>query len=345
MYQRQNGPTGLSLLDRYFLRPCGSFDLDGIDTNFNSLTYTKYYELFRLSDIQAHNINRANHYIERIGPVGSARKLVIRRLHKDHVTKIQLTNPSHKERFYLAALLKHRPMWDWADTTIVNDEEQGSFQQAACELGLFALQSEAEAAICEGIEKLLTPHQLRNLFVWMLLDGQVIAPMDVWNRYVDNFSQDHMLRFQSNPNLAIEHTLSDINLRLEEHGKSLEDFGLPVPTQHSSEIVHELEKWAPEQDSLATRASFKINQMNHEQLSFFHDLFNAINHRLPYTPFISGGAGRGKSFVIEAALDLLRSKGFIAIATATSAFAAQIYPGGKTAHSVFKVSLFSCICI
>jgi len=56
-------------------------------------------------------------------------------------------------------------------------------------------------------------------------------------------------------------------------------------------------------------------------------------------PFIASSAGHGKSFAIEAALDLLRSKGLIAIATATSAFAAQIYPGGKTAHSVFKVCL------
>ena len=125
--------------------------------------------------------------------MGSTQKLVIRRSHKDHVTKIQLTNPSHKECFYLAALLKHRPMWDWADTTIVNGEEQGSFQQAACELGLFALISEAEAAIREGIDKLLTPHQLRNLFVWMLLDGQVVTPMELWTQFIDNFSQDHML--------------------------------------------------------------------------------------------------------------------------------------------------------
>ena len=134
-------------MDCYFLRPNGSFDLDGVDTSFQSVTYTKYYELFRLSDIQPNLLNRPNHFLERAGPMGSSQKLVIRRLHKEHVTKIQLTNPSNKERFYLAALLKHRPMWDWADTTIVNEEEQGSFQQAACELGLFALESEAEAAI------------------------------------------------------------------------------------------------------------------------------------------------------------------------------------------------------
>ena len=339
MYQRSNAPTGLSLLDRYFLRPCGSFDLEGIVTDFKTLSYTKYYELFRLADMRPLLINTPNHYVERPGPIGSARKLVIRRSHKIHVTKIELTNPSHKERFYLAALLKHRPMWDWADTTLVNGEEQGSFQQAACELGLFAMESEAQAAIQEGIEKLLTPHQLRNLFVWMLLDGQVLAPIDLWSQFQDNFSQDYILRYGSVAE-ACNHTLSDLSQRLEEHGKSLDDFGLPVPTEHSSEVIHELNKWSTEQHALATRARMKINQMNYEQQSFFEDLMNAIDNNVPFTPFIAGGAGRGKSFAIEAALDLLRSKGLIAIATATSAFAAQIYPGGKTAHSLFKVSDF-----
>ena len=79
-------------------------------------------------------------------------------------------------------------MWDWSDTTLVNGEEQGSFQQAACKLGLFALESEVEAAIHEGIEKLLTPPQLRNLLVWMLLDGQVLTPLDLWMCYLDHFS-------------------------------------------------------------------------------------------------------------------------------------------------------------
>ena len=72
---------------------------------------------------------------------------------------------------------------------------------------------------------------------------------------------------------------------------------------------------------------------------FFNDLIHAINNNLPFTPFITGGAGHKKSFAIETTLDLVRSHGKIAIATATSAFAAQIYPGGKTAHSVFKVCI------
>ena len=339
VYQQRNRPPGLSLLDRYFLRPSGSFIHNNIVTEFKALTYCKYFELFRLADMRPNLIGQPNHYIERAGPIGSARKLVILRSRDIHITKIELTNPSQKERFYLAALLNHRPMWDWADATLVNGVEQGSYQQAACELGLFATESEAEAAIREGIEKLLTPPQLRNLFIWLLLDGQVAAPLDLWSQFRESFARDHFYRSGNNYDVAFNKTLCDLNHLLDEHGKSLVDFGLPEPTEHGSEVIHELEKWAPHLQVLAFRAQQKINQFNIEQHSFYHDLIQAIDNNLPFTPFIAGGAGRGKSFAVEAALDFIRSRGQIAIATATSAFAAQIYPGGKTAHSVFKVRL------
>ena len=52
VYQQRHRPPGLSLLDRYFLRPSGSFLLNNVSIEFKSLTYCKYYELFRLSDMQ-----------------------------------------------------------------------------------------------------------------------------------------------------------------------------------------------------------------------------------------------------------------------------------------------------
>ena len=97
VYQQQNGPPGLSLLDHYFLRPSGSFKDNGLLIEFQSLSYTKYYELFRFSDMRPQLINHPNHFLERPGPVGSARKLVIHRSNKVHITKIKLTNPSNKE--------------------------------------------------------------------------------------------------------------------------------------------------------------------------------------------------------------------------------------------------------
>jgi len=289
--------------------------------------------------MQLNLIGLPNHYLECPGPLGSACKLVILCLHDDHITKIELTNPSNKEHFYLAALLKHQLMWQWEDATIVNGLEQGSYQQAASELGLFATESEAEAAIHEGIKKLLTPPQLRNLFIWMLLDGQVVGLLEIWNQFFHQFAQDHLLCCGQSINLAFNKTLGDLNHLLKEHGKFLEDFSLPQPTNHRSEVLHELEKWAPECQLLVSHAMMKINRMNAEQLHFFNDLLHAIENQHPFMPFVAGGAGCGKSFTVKAALDLIRSRGLIRIATATSTFAAQVYPGGKTAHSVFKVLL------
>ncbi|XP_019231863.1 PREDICTED: uncharacterized protein LOC109212652 [Nicotiana attenuata] len=63
--------------------------------------------------------------------------------------------------------------------------------------------------------------------------------------------------------------------------------------------------------------------------------------------FIDGPGGTGKTFLYHALLATVRSKGYIALATATSGVAASILPGGRTAHSRFKIPIdldenFSC---
>ncbi|XP_069149282.1 uncharacterized protein [Solanum lycopersicum] len=53
--------------------------------------------------------------------------------------------------------------------------------------------------------------------------------------------------------------------------------------------------------------------------------------------FIDGPGGTGKTFLYRALLVVVRTKGFIALATASSGVAASILPGGRTAHSRFKI--------
>ena len=57
--------------------------------------------------------------------------------------------------------------------------------------------------------------------------------------------------------------------------------------------------------------------------------------------FIDGRAGRGKTFLINALCYYLHSRSLIVLATATSAFAAQLHPGGRTTHSTYKVRFIS----
>jgi ATP-dependent DNA helicase PIF1 len=54
---------------------------------------------------------------------------------------------------------------------------------------------------------------------------------------------------------------------------------------------------------------------------------------------VDGPGGTGKTYLYRVLLTMLRSQGKIAVATATSSVAASIMPGGRTAHSRFKIPL------
>ncbi|CAI9266057.1 unnamed protein product [Lactuca saligna] len=54
---------------------------------------------------------------------------------------------------------------------------------------------------------------------------------------------------------------------------------------------------------------------------------------------IAQQSGIGKTFLYRALLAKIRSKGHIALATATSGIAASLLPGGRTAHSRYKIPL------
>ena len=88
---------------------------------------------------------------------------------------------------------------------------------------------------------------------------------------------------------------------------------------------------------LAARAQAAIARFNGEQGDIFNMVVNAVLSNLPLLLFIDGKAGRGKTFLVNAICDHLRSLGRIVLPTATSGYAAQLYPGGRTTHSTFKV--------
>eukprot|EP00267_Zea_mays_P047682 XP_020400166.1 uncharacterized protein LOC103638314 [Zea mays] len=55
--------------------------------------------------------------------------------------------------------------------------------------------------------------------------------------------------------------------------------------------------------------------------------------------FVDGPGGTGKTYLYRVLLATLRGQGKIVVATATSGVAASIMPGGRTAHSRFKIPL------
>ena len=91
---------------------------------------------------------------------------------------------------------------------------------------------------------------------------------------------------------------------------------------------------------LAEESLRAASTMTFEQLMLYQDVISAVDHGRSMAVFLDGKAGTGKTHVIKAICSHLRSLQNIVIATATSAFAAQLYDGGRTVHSAFKVTTY-----
>jgi hypothetical protein len=106
-YHRSTNSSVLSQLNRYFLRPTGSFTTDGTVRHFDDLTYAEYYTLFRLAKNAP---SKALYFLEQPNDTGSPRMHVTMRSGAhSHVTRIHAVRPSQGELFYLRTILQNQP--------------------------------------------------------------------------------------------------------------------------------------------------------------------------------------------------------------------------------------------
>src|ERR1700730_8146953 len=202
---------------------------------------------------------------------------------------------------------------------------------------LFAHENEAEYAMHDAITMLHTPHQLRVLFVHLLVNECIPMPIVFWDKFQTDLALDFTLRLGGVLSLGIQHAAEELATLLDEYGQTLSDYGLPQPTRQVSEVEHELLTWSSPSAELASATA----SLNHEQRHINEVVTSAIMEKRPLLAFIDGKAGRGKTFLVNVLCQSVRASGGIAMATATSAFAAQLYPGGRTTHSALKVSFTS----
>ena len=82
-----------------------------------------------------------------------------------------------------------------------------------------------------------------------------------------------------------------------------------------------------------------IEKLNNDQRVAYETIMIVIDRKESMIFFVDGPGGTGKKFLYRTILATLRNAGHIAIATATSGIAATLLPGGRTAHSRFKIPL------
>ncbi|XP_022862674.1 ATP-dependent DNA helicase PIF4-like [Olea europaea var. sylvestris] len=82
-----------------------------------------------------------------------------------------------------------------------------------------------------------------------------------------------------------------------------------------------------------------VEKFNKEQRFAYDKVMEKVKNDSSGTFFIDGPGGTGKTFLYKALLTAVRGQYFIALATASSGVAASLLPGGRTAHSKFKIPL------
>nr|GEW40244.1 hypothetical protein [Tanacetum cinerariifolium] len=79
--------------------------------------------------------------------------------------------------------------------------------------------------------------------------------------------------------------------------------------------------------------------LNSDQRDAYDEILRHVDNDIPGVFFIDGPRGTRKKFLYKAFLAKVRSRGLIALATASSGVAANNMPGGRTSHSRFKIPI------
>ncbi|KAI0754118.1 PIF1-like helicase-domain-containing protein, partial [Daedaleopsis nitida] len=125
------------------------------------------------------------------------------------------------------------------------------------------------------------------------------------------------------------------------HGSSLQDHaGMPLPT-HDWEarvenplIAEQLDYDIAEERRLA---SIRIPELNRDQRQAFDRIVNSVINHLGEIYFLDGPGGTGKTFLYRTICNKLRGEMYIVLCVSSSGLSALLLPGGRTAHSMFKI--------
>lgn len=137
--------------------------------------------------------------------------------------------------------------------------------------------------------------------------------------------------------------LIEIDALLRSIGKSLKDFPLlPRPPSNFLDLdINNLiiEETSYDKAQLANQHNNLFSQCNDEQKNVFHAVMERVNQKQGGLLFVYGSGGCGKTFLWRTIISKLRSEGKIVLPVASSGIAATLLPGGRTAHSRFKIPI------
>ncbi|XP_027098832.2 uncharacterized protein [Coffea arabica] len=259
------------------------------------------------------------------------------------VGRLVTVSPAEGERYFLRLLLSSvcGPI-SFDRLLTVNGVHMASYREAAFQMDLLQSDTYIEDTLDEAATFQM-PSSLRNLFAVMLSFCSPSNPKYLWERYEFELSRDYEKNSSLTgytPQYIRMLVLQEISKFLEQMGKSMDDFhlvpdylGATLDQRITKEIETERNIQFTEEDLLLS------SKLNAGQKFAYSSIMKQVFSPKKMKFFINGPGGTGKTFLYRSILATLRSQGYIAIAVASSGVAASILPGGRTAHSRFKIPL------
>uniref|UniRef100_A0A453ESB6 ATP-dependent DNA helicase n=1 Tax=Aegilops tauschii subsp. strangulata TaxID=200361 RepID=A0A453ESB6_AEGTS len=255
------------------------------------------------------------------------------------VGRIVSAHPAEGERYYLRVLLNHvTGATSYEDLRTVDGQVMPTFREAAEKRGLIEADNTLDDCMTEA-ELFRMPSSLRRLFTTILVFCEPSDVRNLWNNHLEAMSEDY------SRNCKCKHTVEQMVLKnirdmLHSMGKDIESFPLPdIDKQH--ETTDDIPMVIIEETSIEVDPEdvSSHKNLNNEQRKAYDEILATVDRQRGGILFVDGPGGTGKTFLYMALLATVRGQGKIAVATATSGVAASIMPGGRTAHSRFKIPL------
>ncbi|XP_060969641.1 uncharacterized protein LOC115712305 [Cannabis sativa] len=233
------------------------------------------------------------------------------------IGRIVAANPIEGERYYLRLLLSHiRSPTSYDDLKIVNGIVVSSFRESALLHGL--LEGDNNIHLClEEAATYRMSYQLRQLFATILIFCVPNNPLLLWEKYKESMCEEDYIA-KKVPLITDESkALQEINFLLEGAGKCLYDYGF-VHSLAKLRQQEQITKMINEEKhiSVSNDDLLLVETLNKEQKIAFDLIFEKVLKQESGIFFVDGPGG-----------------------TVSSGVAAGILPGGRTAHSRFKIPL------
>ncbi|XP_020999390.2 uncharacterized protein LOC110281460 [Arachis duranensis] len=274
-----------------------------------------------------------------------------RKTQRRSIGRIYTVSPSEGENFYLCILLSNvRGPISWDDLLTVNGIQYSSFKQSAQHRGLLESDSSIRECLVEA-SVLRLPCALRRLFATILIFCEPTDVRSLWDEFFSYMVDDYPSTSTTTALVFTNRLLRDINDILLQHEKQITQYDLPALTHENDNdnsiprvIQEELSVKVPRiQEELSVEVPREdlcsVTRLNNDQSKAFKCIMNTIDRRESGVFFVDGPGGSGKTFLYRAIIAELRNKGHIVLVTASSGIAATLLPGGRTAHSRFKIPI------